>query len=411
MLAAALEGIAPALAAALFHSLWQDALLGAAALLTLRAMTRARAALRHNVAMVFLLTTVLAPAEHFLRLLLSDAPIDDGLLRALALPFAFIGENDGFPAATSVVLIWIVGVSLMLARHAAGLGVIAAMERGAYQPLPAVWSRRVDDFRRALGIVCDVAVRLSDDVLAPCTARLLRPVIWLPLSMLTRTPAAQLEALLAHELAHIARKDWLWNGVQRVIECLLFFHPVVWWLNRRIRQEREHACDDLAVAACGDPVALAEALAALELGRQSAPRVSLAASGGSLLQRVSRLLANPQRKRGGVLALFGAVMISGALLFAQIAAAGARAPDLLYEASTAGELGPGDYRQITANSKGKQRVYRASIDAYGRLTEMYWEDGQVRPIDAGVRSWLGEVAREGASLSPPPPESLGDPAD
>jgi beta-lactamase regulating signal transducer with metallopeptidase domain len=399
MLAAALDGIAPALAAALFHSLWQGALLGAAALLTLRAMTRASAALRHNVAMVFLLTMVLAPAERFLRLMLSDAPIDDGLLPAFATPFDSIGESAGLPLAATFVLFWILGVGLMLARNAAGLGAIAAMERSAYQPLPADWRRRVDDLRRALGIARDVAVRLSDDVLAPCTARLMRPVIWLPLSMLTRTPPAQLEALLAHELAHIARKDWLWNGVQRVIECLLFFHPVVWWLSRRIRQEREHACDDLAVAACGDPVALAEALAALELGRQPAPRLSLAAGGGSLLQRVARLLVSPERKRGGVLALLGAVTISSALLFAQIAAAGARPHDLLYEASTTGELGPGDYRQITANADGKQRVYRASIDAYGRFTEMYWEDGQVRTIDAGVRSWITEVTRESASLA------------
>ena len=64
---------------------------------------------------------------------------------------------------------------------------------------------------------------------------LLRPVVWLPLSLLARLPAEQVEALIAHELAHIARLDWLWNGVQCVIESLLFFHPAAWWLSRRIR--------------------------------------------------------------------------------------------------------------------------------------------------------------------------------
>ena len=155
----------------------------------------------------------------------------------------------------------------MLARHIGGLRAIAAMERGPFEPLPPAWQRRVEELRAALGIARTVAVRLSAEVASPFAARLLRPVIWLPLSMLSRVPAEQVEALLAHELAHIARRDWLWNGVQCVIEALLFYHPAAWWLGRRIRQEREHACDDLAVAACGDAIALAEALAALECER------------------------------------------------------------------------------------------------------------------------------------------------
>ncbi len=385
------DGLVPALALALLHSLWQDALLAVASALALQAMARASAAWRHSVAMAFLMAMVLAPAVQFLRFWQSDALIDDGLLAAMGDLFLL----DSSPVAAALVFIWLLGVSVLLVRHVGGLRAIAAMERGPYQLLPPLWRQRVDELRSSLGIARAVAVRISADVLTPYAARLLRPVIWLPLSLLTRAPVEQLEALLAHELAHIARKDWLWNSVQRVVESLLFYHPAVWWLGRRIRQEREHACDDLAVAACGDAVALAEALAALECERHSSPRLGLAAHGGSLLQRITRLLSGtPSRGRWGALAALGVVTVSGVFLVTLLSVGGGRLPLLRIESSTDGVLGPGDYREIIANDPDRLRFYRATIDTQGRLTEVYQEDRRVRPIDADVRTWLTEVTRQ-----------------
>ena len=161
-------------------------------------------------------------------------------------------------------------------------------------------------------------MRLAAEIASPFTARLFRPVIWLPLSLLTRLPTDQVEALLAHELAHIQRLDWLWNGLQCVLESLLFFHPGAWWLSRRIRQEREHACDDLAVAACGNAIALAEALAELELHRHHFPRLVLAAHGGSLMKRITRLLAgSTSGSRWRLPAGIAVLVVSGALLATQ----------------------------------------------------------------------------------------------
>ena len=289
----------------------------------------------------------------------------------------------------------------MLARHVAGLRAVAAMERAPHQPLPPIWRARVEELARALGIARAVAVRLTDEVIAPCTARLMRPVVWLPLSMLSRTPAEQVEALIAHELAHIARRDWLWNGLQCVVESLLFFHPAVWWLGRRIREEREHACDDLAVKACGDPIALAEALAALEIGRRGDVRLALAARGGSLLQRVARLLsAPPARGRRGVLAFLGALGLAGLLVVGQTALAGGGLPDLEVRSSTAGKLSPGDWREIHANGVDGRRFYRISLDAQGGATEIYREDGRARPIDGDVRDWIAGVSRLGVPTAP-----------
>ena len=398
-LAAAQYGLAPALASALLHSLWQNALLAVAAALALRAMAHSSAAARHNVAMAFLVAMALVPAIQFARFWdQSGAQINDGLIPAMSAPMLapatgiFVQESS--PIAAVIVLLWLAGAVLMLVRHVAALRLLAAMDRGPHQQLPAHWRARVEHIRQAMGIARGVAVRVSEEVVAPFAARLVRPVVWLPMSLLMRAPADQIDALLAHELAHIARKDWLWNGVQCAIEALLFFNPAVWWLGRRVRQEREHACDDLAVAACGDALALAEALTALECDRHPSPRLALAAQGGSLMKRVTRLLTvPPSRGRWPAVAVLGTLTVSLLLLAAQVGLAGGHLPDLEVRSSTAGVLGPGDYREITASGIDKRRYYRAEVDAQGRLQQVYKVDGEPRPIDADAARWIDRVSR------------------
>lgn len=385
-----MEGALSALVFALLHSLWQCALLAAAAALTLRAMARASAAARHTVAMLFLILMVLAPVAQIVMYWQADAPLNGALLPALFAPqLAAIGIDTSV-LTTIVASMWLAGALLQLSRYAAGLRSIGAMTG---EDAPPAWRARVDQLALALNIAGAVAVRVTTNTIVPCVTHTLRPIIWLPASFITGTPPQQLEALLAHELAHIARKDWLWDGVQRVIEALLFFHPAMWWLSRRIRQEREHACDDLAVSVCGDAVALAEALAALEHARR--PRLGLAANGGSLLQRITRLLAAPSSNpHWRVPAFLGALTIFGALLLTQVGMGGGQLPDLQVSASTSGELGPGDFRQITANENGVVRVYRLRVDAHGALRETYTVNGQERPIDADVRAWLATVMQQ-----------------
>jgi beta-lactamase regulating signal transducer with metallopeptidase domain len=407
-IAATQFGFAPALASALLHSLWQDALLGVAATLMLAALARSSAASRHNVAMLMLLAMVAVPASTFLGFWQRSAlEINDGWLPAVSAPRmdgagSFVQASS--PWAVAAALLWLAGVGLMLLRRFGGWRLVAALDRRPFERLPADWQRRVDALRLALGISRGVAVRLSIDVAAPFTARLLRPVIWLPLSLLTRLPREQVEALLAHELAHIARMDWLWNSLQCVVEALLFFHPAAWWLGRRIRLEREHACDDRAVAACGDPIALAEALTHLERHRMPVPRLVLAAQGGSLMQRITRLLtAPPSRGRWGTRAGLVVLIAAGGLLVAQAAIGRYAKPSLHIEATTDGVLRPGDSREITANGVDKLRYYKASVDKDGRLVEVYREDGTPRPIDAHIRRWVAEIVRLSVPPAPPVP--------
>ena len=161
------------------------------------------------------------------------------------------------------------------------------------QPCPS--GRRVlagahDPARKTPGDLADGALGNSAVAQTPAVIGWIRPVVLLPASALSGLEPGQIEALLAHELAHIRRHDYLVNLLQTAVETLLFYHPAVWWVGRQMRAERENCCDDLAVAVCGDALVYARALTELEQIRIAAPRLAMAANDGSLLNRVRRLL-------------------------------------------------------------------------------------------------------------------------
>ena len=159
--------------------------------------------------------------------------------------------------------------------------------------MPTHWQMAVVRLSRRLHIAAPVKLLESTLVDVPTVIGWLKPVMLLPASALAGLAPAQLEAIFAHELAHVRRHDYLVNLLQTVVETLLFYHPAVWWLSARIRTERENCCDDLAVALCGDPVAYARALADLEELRGTGGRLAMAANGASLVHRISRLLGAP----------------------------------------------------------------------------------------------------------------------
>lgn len=396
--------LAPALATALLHSLWQCTLLALIAAVALGALSKHSAATRHTVAMGVLTAMVLVPLATFFRVLGAPAATrTTGWLPALTPPELdaatgqFVQQSNSIAAV--LALLWLCGVGVMLLRRFAGWRLLATLDRQQSPGLPVEWQLRFDALRGAMGVTRRVAVRLSRDVVGPFTARLLRPVIWLPLSLLTQLPREQVEALLAHELAHIARLDWLWNGLQCVLESLLFFHPAAWWLCRRIRQEREHACDDRAVAVCGDAIALAEALEQLERQRHAPPQLLLAAQGGSLMKRITRLLAAPPaRARWGAAIGTTALLVSGVLLVTQVSQARQGRHGIHITSSTDGALRPGDKREISAYGKDGWRHYTAAVGKDGKLTETLEVDGKPAPVTAETRRWITHTLR----LSPPP---------
>jgi hypothetical protein len=170
------------------------------------------------------------------------------------------------------------------------------------------WEACVDHLASRFGIHRPVTVRLIADGDSPLSIGWWKPMVLLPAAIAARMPAPLLEALLAHELAHIRRHDYLVNLLQGVVEALLFYHPVVWWLSHRIRVERELVADDLAAKQLGDPRRLALALS--ELDRLTIPRspvphpeLAQAAHGGHLMSRIRQLLRPEHRIVGGALLL------------------------------------------------------------------------------------------------------------
>jgi GWxTD domain-containing protein len=184
-------------------------------------------------------------------------------------------------------LVWACGASLLAFRVLLGWRLERRALAGA-SPVGGEWLDRISLVALASGVTCRWRAALSNSVNVPQVSGVLRPVLLLPASALTQIPPEQLEAILAHEFAHIRRHDYLVNLLQTVIECLLFYHPAVWWLSRRVRDERELCCDAAAVEYCGDLVSYARALLALEEAR---PALSMAATGGGALRgRIASLL-------------------------------------------------------------------------------------------------------------------------
>jgi beta-lactamase regulating signal transducer with metallopeptidase domain len=197
--------------------------------------------------------------------------------------------------------LWFTGVIFLTLRFAGGLITVNRLKRqeicanSSLLELQEMLSKLASKLRVSRPVkLCRSAL-----VEVPTVIGWLRPVILLPATALTGLTPTQLEALLAHELAHIRRYDYLVNLLQTTIETLFFYHPLVWWVSAQVRQEREHCCDDLAVAACGDVLTYARALTTLEQLRRSEPQLAVAASGGSLLVRIQRLV------RGRAPAVYG----------------------------------------------------------------------------------------------------------
>ncbi|MEX2301204.1 MAG: M56 family metallopeptidase [Bryobacterales bacterium] len=151
-----------------------------------------------------------------------------------------------------LVYFWFAGVCLLGIRSLGGWVVVQRLRRQASRPADDAGQQQLARLARRLGIARLVQLRESAAAQAPAVIGWLKPVVLLPVAALGGLSPQQLEALLAHELAHIRRHDYLVNLFQTAIETLLFYHPAVWWVGRRIRAERENCCDDLAVEVCGD---------------------------------------------------------------------------------------------------------------------------------------------------------------
>lgn len=192
-----------------------------------------------------------------------------------------------------LVALWGVGVLVLSVRLVGGYVGVQWARRDATEASHPAMQRRLAALAYRMGVMRPVRLMQSARVAGPAVVGILKPVILFPASALTGLWPIQIEAILAHELAHIQRHDYLVNLLQSLVETLLFYHPAVWWLSNRIRQEREHCCDDIAADVCGDRVFYAASLAELDELRGARLALAMGAHGMGLMPRVRRLLRLP----------------------------------------------------------------------------------------------------------------------
>jgi len=303
--------IAQAIAGALIHFLWQGAVVAAAAAALLR-IARHSASGRYRIGLAAMALLAAAPVATF-AVLISRTPerplpaaggsaailtasvpagavSPDVAAEAEASSTPWQSVRQGLTSPATVLPLWLAGVALLSVRLAGGWWV--ARRLVSRSAAPATDALQSIAARVAMRLELSRAVRYLESavVSVPVTIGWLRPVVLVPMSALSGLSPVQVEALLAHELAHIRRSDYLVNLLQSGVEILFFYHPAVWWISHVVRTEREHCCDDAAVAVC-DRLTYATALSTI--AAMATPRVALAATDGPLLARIRRILGTP----------------------------------------------------------------------------------------------------------------------
>lgn len=305
---------------ALVHFLWQGTAIAALAASAMAAIRRPSA--RYVIGVGALILMLIAPIATFLFYSQQNANSADvatsSPLAAAAWPTA--KGNTGTSGATApwqtrslnafpwLVEVWLLGVALFSLRSAGGF-ILLERERRRKSVVVKEWVLQIcHTLQQRLGIQRAVRYCESAVLHAPAVIGWFRPIVFLPASVVTGLSEEQLRLVIAHELAHVQRFDAFVNVFQVCVETLLFYHPAVWWLNHRIRSEREHCCDETAVALCGNAVEYARALALMEEWR-SAPVFAMAANRGPLSERIRHLLGlSTGRESGRKVGLGGSVL-------------------------------------------------------------------------------------------------------
>ena len=292
---------------ALLHSLWMGAVVAVGLWLALGVLRSSRA--RYGAAMVAMAFFVLSPLATLLTW--DGATVLTITARGGELQ-ASTAELPGTDWKAYLPLIWAVGALGFAVRALGGWAVVERLRRQGTPVLDPVVLNAVSRWADELGVTRRVQVVLTA-VESPVTAGWWRPVVMLPITALTGLGRAELEAVLAHELAHIARHDYFVNWLQMGMEVLYFYHPAAWWISAVLRREREHCCDETAVRLSKDRTNYARALVKLaELQACGAP--ALAGRSGGLEERLMKILGREKRTAfPGVAAM---LTVSAALLLA-----------------------------------------------------------------------------------------------
>jgi len=318
------QALVEALGLSLLHFLWQGLAIAVALRIVLELSRNAPAAFRYWVSVAGLAAMALAVPVTTLALLHAGGP-SAGAASSLTAPIVVGTEPTVGTESTAasntfgwlsapylIVALWLAGVLVVSLRLLFGWRTLQRLRRSARAEVSGMLEAVNRDMHRLLGLHRKVGIAISGAVRGPMLVGWLKPVILLPPAIVATLPRDQIEMIVAHELAHFRRRDHWINLFQVIVETLLFYHPAVAWTSRRIRVERENACDDLAIACTGRRLSYVEMLATLERNRLPGPALALGVQDGQIVARIRRLVerGEPRDQRGSVLPL---LLLSGVL--------------------------------------------------------------------------------------------------
>jgi len=311
--------------------------------LVLQGLGRSSPRLRYGVTIVGLMLMAVLPAVTFWYLRPSSLNLETSfgaaggralpVQMAEAIPASAPGEDVGAflslgwersiaPAIPWLIAFWFVGVMTLSVWRLGGWIALQRLRSLGTTPVDSLHLETLARLAKKVGVSRPVRLAKSLLVQTPVLIGFIRPLILVPPAMLSGLSPACLEAILAHELAHVRRHDYIVNLLQTAIETLFFYHPAIWWVSGQIRKHREDCCDDIAVQACESRRVYAEALISLAELQPLGNRLALAAAGDSMHMagRIRRLLGLPARSTRYVEISIAAVCLAfGAAVFAFLA--------------------------------------------------------------------------------------------
>lgn len=290
----------------LIHSLWQGLLLAIVTGIVILLTKKAKAEIRYALTTGLFFTFLAVCCGTYIYEWNNDAAVANPLTATTG----FSGITLQWPAAlaqycsihtTAIVSGWFAIFCFRCWQMSRAFGYIRRVRTSGHQTPAAYWQNRINNLTRKLRIKRTVTMLESGITKIPVVIGHLKPVIYMPVGLLANLPPDQVEAILLHELAHIRRNDYLVNLLQNMAETIFFFNPGLLWVSSLLKQEREHCCDDVALAHTGNKKQFIQALISFKehviYGNSQA--VAFPGKKSHLLQRVARIVYNRNNTLSG----------------------------------------------------------------------------------------------------------------
>ncbi len=330
------EELIQAIGWTVIHSFWQATLIGIILAVVMIPLQNRSARLRYELAGFSLLLVLLSAIATFTILydqalsvspesiVLSELDSHSFVMQATHASQDFLSRSISYFDAHMplIVSLWLLGATFFLLRLLGGYAYVQHIRHHRNQALPEVWQRKLKRLSRSLAVKKSIALLESSLVKVPMVIGSLKPAILLPIGAVNNLSEQEVEAILAHELAHIWRNDYLLNLFLSAIEVVFYYHPAVWWISGSIRAERENCCDDVAVKLCGNSLTYAKALVQLQTYQHAVPVFAMSFSGRKthLLKRIKRILNQPQKNNHIMEKITATAFLLLAVLFLSVSA-------------------------------------------------------------------------------------------